>query len=448
MSHVTDKFNEASIPKAIAKFAIPTILSQLVVLIYNLADTFFVGRTNDPTQVAALTLSFPLFMSLTMVGNLFGIGANSYISRSLGSGNYDKAKQASTFSFYGALTAVLMLILGLGFFMEPILYTVGAKTEATFTATKQYLTWTVIYGGLPTVAALTLGHLIRGEGNVKKASTGMILGGLLNIFLDFIFVELLQMGANGAAIATFLSNTVSMCYLLIHILRSKNSVICLNIGKLSLERKMISDIIFVGLPAAAVIILGSTANIVLTNQMSVYGDISIAAYGIIQKLGNIAIQITVGLTQGIMPLLGFYFGAKKMDKVREVNRYSFLILAIYAVFCVVLLVGCGEFLVRIFMKETTTVVKATEFSKIWALCVPGMCFTNLFCSIFQAMGKWIQSLLLSVVRQAGLLIPFILIFGNIFGEKGLVMAQPFADSVTLIFGICMYVFLERKLKEI
>ncbi|MBR4934316.1 MAG: MATE family efflux transporter, partial [Anaerotignum sp.] len=165
MTDTTDIFQGRSVPATIAKFAIPTILSQLVTLLYNLADTFFVGHTNDPAQVAALTLSFPIFMSLTMVGNLFGIGANSFISRSLGRREKEKASLASTFAFYGSMLGVLIIIAVLHNFMKPILHVIGAVTDGAFLATKQYLTWTVLYGGVPTVAALMLGHLIRAEGN-------------------------------------------------------------------------------------------------------------------------------------------------------------------------------------------------------------------------------------------------------------------------------------------
>ena len=185
-------FEGSSVPRLIAKFAVPTILSQLVTLIYNLADTYFVGQTGDPAQVAALTLSFPIFMSMTMISNLFGIGANSYMSRSLGMRKQKQASFASTFSFYGAMAGILCIMAVLLLFMDQILYVIGARTVDSAAATEAYLTWTVIIGGIPTVSALMMGHLLRAEGNTKKASAGMILGGLLNVALDFVFVLIPQ----------------------------------------------------------------------------------------------------------------------------------------------------------------------------------------------------------------------------------------------------------------
>lgn len=446
MQRPQDVFRGLSAPRAIAKFAIPTILSQLVTLLYNLADTFFVGHTNDPSQVAALTLSFPLFMSLTMVGNLFGIGANSFISRSLGQGDRERASHASTFAFYGALCSVLLLIAVLWTFMTPILAVIGAVTAETFRATRDYLTWTVLLGGIPTVSALMLGHLIRAEGNTKQASIGMALGGFLNIGLDYIFVPILGLGAKGAAIATFLSNIAAFLYLLQVILRKQDSVIVLDPRKLHFDPWIARQVVLVGLPAAAIIILGSSANIVLTHFMSEYGDVSIAAFGIVQKIGTIAIQITVGLTQGIMPLLGYCYGSKDMARFREISRLSFFILACYAGLCLIVVELFANSLITIFIQETATVEKGIRFLRLWFLCAPGMCFTNLFSSIFQSMGKWVQSLLLSVIRQAALLFPLLIILNSLAGEFGLVCAQPISDSLALLVGISFYRILIQKFK--
>ncbi len=447
MPQPKDVFQGLSAPRAIAKFAIPTILSQMVTLLYNLADTFFVGQTNDPSQVAALTLSFPLFMSLTMVGNLFGIGANSFISRCLGQQDRQTAQRTSTFSFYGALFAVSLLIVLLSLFMSPVLQLIGAVTPAAFKATRSYLTWTVLYGGIPTVAALMLGHLIRAEGNTKQASIGMALGGFLNIGLDYIFVSCLGLGAKGAAIATFLSNIAAFCYLLQVILRKKDTVIVLSPTKLKPDGWIARQVILVGLPSAAIIILGSSANIVLTHCMSAYGDASIAAFGIVQKIGTIAIQITVGLTQGIMPLLGYCYGSKDFTRMKEISRLSFLILGIYALFCILVVELFANVLITIFIQDAATVEKGIRFLRVWFLCAPGMCFTNLFSSIFQAMGKWLHSLSLSVIRQAALLFPLLLILNEVIGEFGLVCAQPISDTAALAVGSCFYLSLIKKFKS-
>ncbi|MBQ4562480.1 MAG: hypothetical protein IJA55_09155 [Clostridia bacterium] len=442
-----DVFENMTVPRAVAKLAIPTVLSQLVVLIYNLADAFFVGHTNDPSQIAALTVSFPIFMCLTMVANLFGIGANSFISRSLGEKKPDNARLASTFGFYGSFIAVGLLILILNVFNLPIFRMAGAVTESTLAHTQSYLFWTFTIGGIPTVGSMVLAHLIRSEGNTKQASIGVALGGVLNIVLDGLFVSVLGMGIGGAGIATFISNLISFGYLLTVALRTKDSVIVLNPLKFRFDKNIASSVILVGIPAAAVIILGTVANILLTNSMSSYGDISIAAQGTVQKIGSVGIQITVGLTQGIMPLLGYCYGAGNLKRFKSVSSLSFIILAIYAGLCIALAEIFAEPILHIFTSETQTVEKGIDFIRIWFLCVPGMCFTNLFGAIFQSMGRWFQSLLLSMVRQLVLLIPLLIILKNFGGETGLMSAQPIADTLTLVMGFIMYITVMKKTKE-
>lgn len=431
-------FENGSVPKAIAKFAVPTVLSQLVTLIYNLADTFFVGHTNDPNQVAALTLSFPIFMLLVAVANLMGIGANSLISRSLGMKKPEQAKKASAFGFYGAIAVAVLYAVGLFLAMKPILTVIGASSE-TYDYTYSYLMWTVVIGGVPSVMNMVMGHLIRAEGNSKQASIGMAFGGIINIILDPILVLWLGMGITGAAIATAVSNTLGMIYFFVIILKSKkNTVISLNPKYFEFSKKIVSEVILVGFPAALVIILGSAGNIVLTHYMAPYGDINVAAFGIVQKVGSIAIQITVGMTQGVMPLIGYNFAAGNHNRTKEVCRDSFILLGIYAVLCMMLIEIFPNFIISAFIEEKETVRLGVDFAKRWILCAPGMCMVVLLNSIFQAMGKWKQSMFLSLFRQAILLIPLLIIMNNIMGKYGLVWSQPMSDSITMIIGFILY----------
>lgn len=219
-------FEKAPIGKAVAKLAIPTVISQIVVILYSLADTFFVGQIGDPNQLAAPSITFPIFTLLTAVANLFGIGANSVIARSLGKNDEETAKKASAFSFWASLAATAMLALILGLFMKPIL-TFFKADEFTFSFSARYLLWVFVIGGIPTVAALILGHLVRAVGKTKEAGIGLSIGGILNILLDPLFIfekgDTLFGGAftmpfgfgmdvSGAAVATMLSNTISMLY--------------------------------------------------------------------------------------------------------------------------------------------------------------------------------------------------------------------------------------------
>lgn len=434
----TEYFASAPVPKAMVKFIVPTILSQLVTLLYNLADAFFVGHTNDPNQLAALTLSFPIFMFLTAIGNLMGIGANSLISRSLGVEDFKRAKRAGVYGAYGGIVLAIAFSIVMAIFMRPILTLVGAS-ENTYAYTASYLQWTVVIGGLPTVLSLVLGHLVRAEGNTKQASIGMSIGGILNIFLDPVLILVVGLGITGAAIATAFSNCIAMLYFFSVLYRNrKKSVLTLYDRDLRWDPKTLSQIILIGFPAALVVLLGSTANIVLTHYMAPYGDLNVAAFGIVQKIGTVTIQITMGITQGVMPLIGYNYGAGNHARTREINRDTLIILTVYAAACLLVIEAFPEQMIRIFTSEPQTIAVGTVFLQCWILCTPGMCFVNLFNTIFQAMGKWQPSLFLSLFRQALLLIPLLIILNRVFGLYGLIWSQPVSDTCSLILGIILY----------
>ena len=445
MDETRELFEGRSVPRTILKFAVPTILSQLIHLVYNLADTFFVGHTNDPSQVAALTLSFPIFMVILMVGNLFGIGANSLIARSLGADDRETAKKASTFAFWGAVILMAAVSIVLQLTMGPLLRLVGARTEDAFLAAAGYLRWTVVIGGVPSVAALLLGNLIRAEGNTRQASIGTSVGGLLNLVIDPVFIYLFGMGAAGAGLATMISNVVSLVWLLVVALRTKNTVIRLNPARLRPERRVVKEVVLVGIPSAVTIILGSTSNIFLTHYMSAYGDVSMAAFGIVQKVSTVVVQIAMGLCAGIMPLLGFSFGSKNHGRVRQIVRWSALFLFAFAGVVLLIVELIPGPVVGIFIREPETVALAASFARVWILCVFGMCSTHLFNAVFQSSGHWVFSLLLSCFRVGFPLIPLVVLFNHLFGMYGLVAAQPTTDILVVFVGLILFLLLMRKL---
>ena len=440
-------FESIPVPRAIVKFAVPTVLSQMVTLIYNLADTFFVGHTNDPDQVAALTLSFPLFMLMVAIANLMGIGANSLMSRSLGLKKPEQAQKASAFGFYGGIVVAVLYSVILLIFMRPILNAVGASSN-TYSFTSTYLTWTVVIGGVPMVMNMVMGHLIRAEGNSKQAGIGMAIGGIINILLDPVLVLWLNMGIEGAAIATAFSNCIGVLYFFVVIYKNRNkTVVSISPRKLVFEKSIIADIILVGFPAALVILLGSAGNIVMTHYMAPYGDANVAAFGLVQKVGSIAIQITVGLTQGIMPLVGYNFAAGNHSRTHEVCRDAFMLIICYAILCLAAIELFPRAVISVFIDEPQTIDLGVDFIKRWFWCAPGMCIVLLLNSIFQAMGKWKQSMFLSVFRQGIALIPLLIVLNNVIGLYGLVWSQPISDTVTLILGGALYLYMVKEQKK-
>ncbi len=441
----TEVFEHKKVPAAIATLAVPTILSQIITMIYNLADTFFVGHTGDPAQVAALTLVFPVYMLLTGIGNLFGIGANSRISRCLGAGDREGAVKTSAFSFWSGLAATGVILLLLGIFLRPVLRLMGAS-DATLEPAAGYLLWVMLVGGLPTEASLLMAHMLRAEGSAREASTGMMLGGLLNIALDPIFIFPLDMGVVGAGLATMLSNVTCLGYYLYVLYRNrKHTVITLNPRRYNTQGA--GDILLVGLPAAMVIALGTSANVILTRLLSAYGDLSVAAFGVTQKFGTITMNISIGLTQGIMPLIGYNYAARNFRRVKSVCQYSFGILFVFIAVFFAAYQMFPTTLMQLFVSDGETVALGARFLRRWSVCVPGMTFIFLFNSIFQAMGMWKRSLLLSVLRQGVLFIPCLFLMDHLLGMYGLVWSQPVADWAALILGAVMYLQVAGRLRE-
>jgi len=254
------------------------------------------------------------------------------------------------------------------------------------------------------------------------------------------------MGVGGAGFATMLSNVACLVYYLIVLYRARGNTV------LSLHPKYFTfdgaaDILLVGFPSAMVIVLGSSANIILTRGLAAYGDLPVASFGVTQKFGTVTMNISIGLTQGIMPLIGYNYAAGNFKRVKGVAKCSFAVLfAFIAVFMVLYQTIPGP-LMKLFVTDADTVALGIEFLRRWSLCVPGMTFIFLFNSIFQAMGRWKRSLLLSVLRQGVIFIPALFIMDRVMGMYGLVWSQPIADAIALVIGVVMYLLVAKELTE-
>ena len=272
-SRKMEVFEKTAIPKAVASLAIPTILSSLVMVIYNLADTYFVGMTNDPVQNAAVTLAAPVLLAFNAVNNLFGVGSSSMMSRALGRKDYETVYDSSAFSFYAALTCGIIFSLLCTVFKQPLLVLLGSDT-ATAQATAEYLKWTVSFGAPPAILNVVLAYMVRSEGAAFHASIGTMSGCVLNIILDPVFILPwgLNMGAGGAALATFLSNCVACLYFLILIfVRRKNTYVCINPKRFRFKKAIVVGVCAVGIPASIQNLLNVTGMTILNNFTSSFG---------------------------------------------------------------------------------------------------------------------------------------------------------------------------------
>lgn len=424
-------FTHIPVGRAIAALAVPTVIAQLITVIYNMADTFFIGQLGNADQVAAATLAMPVFMFLTAFANLFGIGGASVISRSLGAGNRALARQAASFCIWAAGTLAIiygLMIMLLRGWLLPLL---GAD-EATYNFCAVYVFWTVGIGAAPTVLNSTLAHLIRAEGYSTQASFGVALGGILNILLDPVFIFLFKMEIAGAAIATMLSNVVAAAYFLLFIIKRRAvSVISPSPRYFALSGGIPLEVISVGLPSFIMTLMSTLSNLTLNKLIAGYCNEAVAGMGIAKKIDLMAFAIAQGMTQGALPLIGYCYSAGNRPR---------LMAALKALGCDCILAACAgaalmffgaEGVTRLFIDDAATVEYGRSFLRIVALACPSTALNFLVITIFQATGKKLQPMLLSLLRKGGLDIPLMLIFNRAAGVTAIAWATPLADLMAL-----------------
>lgn len=434
-------FKSCPVPKAVAKLSIPTIIGMLVMIIYNMADTFFVGMTNDVNQVASVTVTMPIFMFLMSLGTIFGVGGASLISRYIGSKEMEKTKRASAISFYGSiLVSVIYTVVGL-IFVDEILKMAGV-TENTYAFSKDYLI--VLTLGAPFVVLnFSMGQIARAEGLAKEAMIGMMLGTVLNIVLDPILILSFDMGVIGASVATVTANIVSVIYY-IKLISSKKSCLSILLKDLKLDKDIIKSIMFIGLPASLNNVLMSLSSILLNNFASYYGDAVVAALGIANRIMLMPVMVLVGLCQGMQPLVGYNYAAKNIDRMKSVLKYVSIVGTVLGVGFTILIYFFGGNMVEMFIKDAETIKVGSDFIKTLIISAPVLGVQFVLNNAFQSMGKAVPSLILSISRQGLIFIPVLFIANYVKGLSGIVYAQPVADIITVIISVILFVITYNK----
>lgn len=450
MSENTDKivlFEQIPIPKAVAKLAVPTILSSLVMVLYNLADTYFVGMCNDPIQNAAVTLAAPVLLAFNAVNNLFGVGSSSMMSRALGRKDYDTVYKSSALGFYcavvfGALFAGACLV-----FNVPLLHILGANSD-TMMATEEYLRWTSIYGAVPAILNVVMAYMVRAEGSALHASMGTMSGCFLNIILDPIFILPwgLNMGAEGAGLATFLSNCVACLYFFMLLYKKRKSTfVCINPKRLSLDRKIIYGICAVGIPASIQNLLNVTGMTILNNFTSSFGADAVAAMGITQKINMVPMNIAMGISQGIMPLISYSYASGNHKRMKGTlvfaGRASLGFITVVAAFYYL----SSAQLTEMFMSNEAIISYGTKFLRGFCLGLPFLCMDFLAVGVFQSVGMGKEALIFAIMRKIILEIPALYVLNFLFPLYGLAYAQFVAEVVLAVAAVFV---LARLLKSI
>ncbi len=438
-------FEKTPVPKALLALAVPTIISQLITMVYNLADTVFIGMTNDPSKIAASSVAFVLVFMMNCLSNLFGVGGGSLISRLLGEKKDGEAKSVASFSFWGsfAISAVYSLIVFI--FMDPFLRFLGA-TDSSIAFAEDYALYVVVIGAIPSTLSMTMSHLLRSEGYAKHASIGLGAGGVLNILLDPLFMFVILEEGNevaGAAIATLISNAAVLLYFLaVYFIIRKKSVLSLNPRIMIPKKHYVSSVFAVGFPSALGSLLACLSSVMLNNLASGYsdtlGDIPVAAVGIAKKIDMLPMNVGMGLCQGMMPLVAYNYSSGNYKRMKSFANWARGLGIAFSLVCILIFELLTEPIVRIFINDAATVEMSAKFLRIMCLAVPLM-ITNFQLSFtFQAMGKGKESLLLSSLRQGVVNIPLMFLMNSLFALDGLVFTQLISDAITIVISFAVY----------
>lgn len=441
-------FERMPVTKAIFTLTIPMIISSIITILYNLADTYFVGMLNEPVQNAAVTLVAPAVVLFFGVTNLFGIGASSLMSRKLGEKNYEDVKRASATGIYlGLICAALISLIAI-VFNSGLLKILGSS-EITHKVTKEYMFWTVCLGAIPAIMNILFSFLLRAEGRSVHASVGAISGCVLNIILDpfFILPFGLNMGAAGAGLATFISNCVATLYFIILLFKiHSKTLVSINPKYFSLRPDILKNIFIVGIPGVFQNVLNVISMTIMNNMASGFGTDLVASMGIVGKVNQIPIQVIFGFSQGIMPLIGYNYACKNIKRVKETIKKEFmLVLGLLAIVMVVFIAG-GKPIIRMFMNNDNIVKIGSFFLFTTALSQPFLSMDFITVGISQAFGMGKIALTYSFLRKAFLEIPFIFIFAKCFGMNGLAFPAFAAEIIMSIISVFVLIRLIRKIE--
>ena len=445
----TELFESMPIPKAVVTLSVPSVISSLVMVIYSLADTFFVGMMNDPVQNAAVTLAAPLLLAFNAVNNLFGIGSSSMMSRALGRKDYDTVYRSSAFGFYASLICSLLFSLLYGVLQSPILVMLGANAE-TIQATAVYLFWTVLLGSAPSILNVVLAYLVRAEGSSLHASIGTMCGCLLNIVLDPIFILPwgLNLGAAGAGCATCLSNTVACLYffVLLFVKRGKTYV-CIKPSMFRPSKQIVKGVCGVGIPASIQNLLNVTGMTILNNFTSAYGSDPVAAMGIAQRVNIVPFQIAMGFSQGIMPLISYNYTSGNIKRMKKTFMFTAKISLGFILAVMLTFVFAAEPIISMFMKNESIVAYGAAFQRGFCFALPFLCIDFLALGVFQSCGMGMKSFIFAVVRKIVLEIPALFVLNWLFPLYGLAYAQFVAELILGTIAVVVLVRMFRRLER-
>ncbi|MBR3629987.1 MAG: MATE family efflux transporter [Oscillospiraceae bacterium] len=427
--------------KAVVRLGVPLIAGMCIMVLYNLVDTYFIGKTKDDYQMAAVNLAYPVMMVMVAVSNMIGTGAASLIARCLGAGRKEDADHTVTVAFW-LTAAASFLVGGIGLLLlDPVVYGLGAR-DNTFLYTRQYV-MILLLGSIFTMGSYTLGSLLRSEGSVKYSVAGMMAGTFTNIVLDPVFIFVLGMQVQGAAIATVIGNAVSMGISLLFYL-CRRTLLRPALHYLKPTKEILGEIFWVGVPATLETLLTSAAYIVNNHLAVDYGELTVAAMGIAQKILSLGNYIYQGFAAGTQPIMGYNYGAKNYPRMLRVLKAGVLIVSGTELFLMLWFGILAPLFIDVFTDSPEVIRTGSHVLRTIMWILPFVGAVSMSRMSFQAMGKPLYAFAITLVRQLILYIPLLLVLNRVFGFGGMLWAQPVTELIMMAASVWLLWFTIRQ----
>ena len=421
--------------------AIPTVVSQLITLVYNIADTWFIGQTDNPYMVAASSLVLTVYLMVSALADLFAVGGGNLAVRLLGAGDEEEAAKVASWSLiWSGMTALIFSLLCY-VFMEPMLRLLGASDQ-TIGYAGEYLLFVVVIGGLPTMLARTMSSMLRNIGYSREAGFGLGLGGVLNVVLDPLLMFVIMpdgLQVMGAAIATMLSNVISFVYFVMVYRRVQSStILALPEKMVTIRKKSTKSVFSVGIPAAVGFLLYDLTNMVINRLSAGHSDLELAAMGIVLKVERLPLNIGIGICLGMMPLIAYNFASGNRERMLKFFKAARMAGIVVCLCSVVLYRGFAPYIIRAFISDGATVAYGTAFLKVRSFAALFMFLSFNMVHFMQAVDQGKVSFWLAVIRQLFLNIPILLVMNRLFGMTGIVWTQTIADVINVAISYIIY----------
>jgi len=431
---IDQSFEKLSVKRAVLRQGFPAIISQMILLLYNWADAYFVGKLNDTEQLAAVTVVAPLFLIVTAIANLPGVGGCALLSSYLGERKNEKVRQVSSIAFWSALVMAMLYSVLFFCFGKSLLHLTGARGKVMDYA-MDYSRYVIVIGCVPVILNQVLANMVRAMGMSTRASLGVSMGGILNILIDplLILPQGADLGVMGAGIATAFANMVSVVYFLL-LLRSNRSDGLLSVGMHHLRhvRDHFHEIMKRGLPSSVQYMLTVVAVAAQSHFVSKYGSEATAALAVVKELDFLPLYFSIGLSQGMLPLISFCYGSGDSSRRKAICKFGTLVSVGFALFCLVIYECFSPALARFFINDPLTDEYIADFLRCMVVAMPFMAFCYPIITNFQAIGHVREAMICTLLRKGLLDIPFLIVYDAMWPLYGCMWVQPTVDFISML----------------